>query len=71
MDTEERGLSSRMAKEEMFKGDKKAKKQYRDASGAGMLSNETLVAKRLKPNSFQPYIMKQLPVAEIEPRKNQ
>ncbi|GAU22160.1 hypothetical protein TSUD_251880 [Trifolium subterraneum] len=71
VDTEERGLSSRMAKEELFKGDKKAKKQYRDASGAGMLSNETMVAKRLKTNSFQPYIMKQLPVAEIEPRKNQ
>jgi hypothetical protein len=30
--------------EEMFKGDKKAKKQYRDASGAGMLSNETMVS---------------------------
>jgi hypothetical protein len=28
----------------MFKGDKKAKKQYRDTSGAGMLSNETMVS---------------------------
>ena len=71
VDTEERGLSTKMAKEGIFKGDKKAKKQYRDAGGAGMLSNETMVAKRLKANTFAPYNMKQFPVAEIEPRKNQ
>ncbi|AET00237.1 putative transcription factor Homobox-WOX family [Medicago truncatula] len=71
VDTEERGLSSRMTKDELFKGDRKSKKQYRDAGGAGMLSNETMVAKRLKANTFQPYNMKQVPVAEIEPRKTQ
>jgi len=30
--------------DELFKGDRKAKKQYRDAGGAGMLSNETMVS---------------------------
>ncbi|XP_057441418.1 homeobox-DDT domain protein RLT1 isoform X2 [Lotus japonicus] len=43
MDPEERGLSTRMAKEEVFKGDRKAKKKYRNADGVGMLSNEIAV----------------------------
>lgn len=69
-DTEERELSTRMTKEEMFKADRKAKKQFRDTGGATMLSNETMVAKRLKPNTFLPYNANQFPAAEIEPRKN-
>ncbi|TKY57155.1 Homeobox protein NANOG [Spatholobus suberectus] len=71
MDTEERGLSARMAKEEMFKGDRKAKNAYRDVDGAGMLSNEIMVAKRAKVDTLQQYNVKQSPVAEMEQRKIQ
>ncbi|CAK8538674.1 unnamed protein product [Lathyrus sativus] len=70
-DTEERELSIRMTKEEMFKAERKAKKQFRDTGVAAMISNETMVAKRLKPNTFLPYSANQFPAAEIEPRKNQ
>ncbi|CAI8586725.1 unnamed protein product [Vicia faba] len=70
-DTEERELSTRMTKEEMFKAERKAKKQFRDTGGAAMLSNETMVAKRLKPNTFLPYNANQFSASEIEPRKIQ
>ncbi|XP_017428992.1 homeobox-DDT domain protein RLT1 isoform X2 [Vigna angularis] len=69
IDTEERGLSARMAKEEMFKVDKKAKNTYRDVDGAGRLSNEILVAKRAKVDMLQQYHVKPSPVAEMEKRK--
>ncbi|XP_027330734.1 uncharacterized protein LOC113846537 isoform X5 [Abrus precatorius] len=71
MDTEERGLSARITKEEMFKGDRKTKNTYRDVDGAGMLSNEITVAKRVKVDTFQQYKMKNSPGAEMEQRKNQ
>lgn len=71
MDTEERGLSARMAKEEMFKGDRKAKSTYRDVDGVGMLSNEIMVAKRAKVDTHQQYNVKKSPVAEMEQRKIQ
>ncbi|XP_061342825.1 homeobox-DDT domain protein RLT1-like isoform X2 [Gastrolobium bilobum] len=72
VDTAERGLSTRMSKEQMFKGDRKAKKQHRNADGSGMLSNEITVTKRVKVDDMpQPYNVKQSPVAEMEQRKNQ
>ncbi|KAG4382215.1 hypothetical protein GLYMA_14G034300v4 [Glycine max] len=71
MDTEERGLSARMAKEEMFKGDRKAKNTYCNVDGAGMLSNEIMVAKRAKVDMLQQYNVKKSPVAEMEQRKIQ
>ncbi|XP_020239272.1 homeobox-DDT domain protein RLT1 isoform X1 [Cajanus cajan] len=71
VDTEERGLSARMAKEDMIKGDRKAKNAYRDGDGAGMLSNEIMVAKRAKVDPLQQYHVKQTPLAEMEPRKIQ
>ncbi|KAG5053270.1 hypothetical protein JHK87_005468 [Glycine soja] len=71
MDTEERGLSARMAKEEMFKGNRKAKNTYCDVEGAGMLSNEIMVAKRAKVDMLQQYNVKKSPVAEMELKKIQ
>ncbi|RDX86693.1 Homeobox-DDT domain protein RLT1, partial [Mucuna pruriens] len=71
MDTEERGLSARMAKEEMFKAGRKAKNTYHDVDGAGRLSNEIMVAKRAKVDTLPQYNVKQSPVAEMEQRKIQ
>lgn len=70
VDPEERGLSVRMAKEEMFKGERKPKKLHRNADAAGMLSNEMMVAKRVKANTQQ-YNVNQSPIADTEQRKNQ
>ncbi|KAJ1388031.1 Homeobox-like domain superfamily [Sesbania bispinosa] len=71
VDTEERGLSNRITKEEMFKAGRKAKKQYRNADGAGMFPNEIMVAKRVKADTLQQYNVKQSPIAQMEQRKNQ
>ncbi|KAK7276673.1 hypothetical protein RIF29_17817 [Crotalaria pallida] len=71
VDTEERGLPIRMAKEEMFKGNRKAKKQHRDADGAMMLPKEIMDAKRTKVDPLQQYHLKQAPVGEMDQRKNQ
>ncbi|XP_019434822.1 PREDICTED: homeobox-DDT domain protein RLT1-like isoform X1 [Lupinus angustifolius] len=71
VETEERGLSTRMAKEEMFKGGKKAKKKHRDADEARMLSKEITDAKRTKVDPLHQYHVKQAPIAEIDQRKIQ
>ncbi|KAK7300235.1 hypothetical protein RJT34_11075 [Clitoria ternatea] len=70
MDAEERGLSARMAKEEMVKGNRKAKNAYREVDGAGILSNEITVAKRAKADMLPQYNLKQLPISGVEQRKN-
>ncbi|RDX65404.1 Homeobox-DDT domain protein RLT1, partial [Mucuna pruriens] len=71
LDTEERRLNKKMAKEEKFNGDRKVKKQYRDPDGVRVLSNEMMVAKRAKVDPLEQYDVKQAPVAELVPRKSQ
>ncbi|XP_019462330.1 PREDICTED: uncharacterized protein LOC109361332 isoform X1 [Lupinus angustifolius] len=71
VDTEERGTPTRMSKEEMFKGSRKAKNQQRNADGARMLSKEIVDAKRIKVDPLQQYHVKQAPIAEIDQRKIQ
>ncbi|XP_019454891.1 PREDICTED: uncharacterized protein LOC109356025 [Lupinus angustifolius] len=71
VDTEERGHPTRTAKEGMFKGGRKPKKQHCDADGAKMLSKEIEDAKQTKIDPFQQYHVKQAPVAEIDQRKIQ
>ncbi|KAE9596313.1 hypothetical protein Lal_00048701 [Lupinus albus] len=70
-DTEERGHPTWTAKEGMFKGGRKPKKQQCDADGAKMLSNEITDAKKIKVDPLQQYHVKQAPVAEIDQRKIQ
>lgn len=71
MDSEERGLSERMAKEEKFNGTRKIKKEYHESDGVRLPLRETVVAKRAKFDLLHQYHIKQEPVAEIEPRKTQ
>ncbi|XP_054798308.1 homeobox-DDT domain protein RLT1 isoform X2 [Prosopis cineraria] len=70
LDTEERGLSSKIAKEEKFIGDKKARKQYHDSERMRMLPNETTIAKRVKDDLPQQQNLKHALVAEMQPQKN-
>ncbi|TKY46695.1 Homeobox protein NANOG [Spatholobus suberectus] len=71
LDTEERRLNKKMAKEEKFNGDRKVKKQYHDPDGVSVLSNERMAAKRAKVDPLEEYDVKQTPVVELEPRKSQ
>ncbi|XP_028805278.1 homeobox-DDT domain protein RLT1 isoform X2 [Neltuma alba] len=68
--TEERGLTPRIAKEEKFSGDKKARKQYHDSERIRILSNETMIAKRVKDDLPQQHNLKHALVAEMQPQKN-
>ncbi|KAI9114503.1 hypothetical protein K1719_014201 [Acacia pycnantha] len=70
LDTEERGLSSRIAKEEKFGGGKKARKQYHDSERRRILPNETMIAKRVKDDLPQQQNLKHSLVAEMQPQKN-
>ncbi|ESW18310.1 hypothetical protein PHAVU_006G030100 [Phaseolus vulgaris] len=71
LNAEEKGLTKRMAKEEKFNGDRKLKRHYHDPDGIRVLSNEKMVAKRAKVDPFEQYDVKQTPISDLEPRKNQ
>ncbi|KAF7833334.1 homeobox-DDT domain protein RLT1-like isoform X1 [Senna tora] len=71
VDTEETGVSPRIAKEEKFNGDKKARKKYYDSERMRVLPNETMIAKRLKDDLPKKHSVKHTPIAELQPRKNQ
>ncbi|KAK4278881.1 hypothetical protein QN277_016662 [Acacia crassicarpa] len=70
LDSEETGLSSRIAKEEKFGGGKKARKQYHDSERVRILPNETMIAKRVKDDLPQQQNLKHALVAEMQPQKN-